>query len=199
MRQQIVKLKVTIACRRNQPDPQNNNIVSATHGFRKLLMTQNHIDPNTEAENGSAADIFVDPVKSQKALDEVSLIESLPTQGRREYRRSTRYNVSWRVIIDLEGHSSYEGKIKDISLHGAAVLNELNLRPNTPITLHIQIPPLVKQGKPRVIQVAGKISYTVHDVKQQCFRAGIAFTEFSLDSDRAYLEARLSEHQVEVG
>ena len=149
-------------------------------------MTDNHTDN------------LVDPVRMLEAFDEVSPSQTLPPQRRREHRRSVRYNASWHIVIDIDGHESYQGTIKDISLHGAAILNGLNLRAQTPITLHIHIPSMINHGSPRIVSVHGKTSYTVHDNQHQCFRVGIAFVEFGLESDRAYLEARLSSYHDEA-
>jgi PilZ domain len=148
----------------------------------------------TDTENNIAPDTEVDPIKTLKAYDEVSVVQSILPKGGKELRQEIRYKASWRIVIAIEGHDLYDGKIKDISLHGAAILNGRNLKPHTLLTLHIHIPPMADHGKPRILKVQGKTSYTVHDDKHQCFRVGIAFIEFGLTSDLAYLEARLSHH-----
>jgi len=140
----------------------------------------------------------IDPINMLEAFNDVSPVKSLLPQGGKENRRAIRYKVTWRIVIDIEGHDVYEGKIKDISVYGAAILNGLNLKPNTGITLHIHIPTLSNHGTPRVIKVEGKTSYSIHDDKHRCFRVGIAFIEFGRASDRAYLEARLSNHHIEA-
>ena len=146
----------------------------------------------------SKNDNEIDPYRMLDAFADILPIAAILPQGVREHRKGTRYSVSWRIVIALEGHELYDGKINDISLYGAAFLNGRNLKPNTRLVLHIYIPNLTNQEGARIIRVQGKTSYTVHDLKHQCFRVGIAFVEFALDSDRAYLEARLSNHHYQV-
>lgn len=132
------------------------------------------------------------------ALDDVSPIKSSPPKGTKESRKETRYRASWGIAITFEGHGLYEGRIKDISLHGTSILNGLNLKPDTIVKLHIYIPPLTSPGAPRILIVHGKTSYTVHDARNQRFRVGITFVKFERPSDRAYLEELLINHHSQV-
>lgn len=119
------------------------------------------------------------------ALDQSSL-----PQHAREYRREDRYMVAWRVAIAVNGRM-YNGRMKDISLHGAAILSEHNLKPETCVTLNIHVPLLACVGAPKILTVHGITAYSVHDAAHLCFRIGVNFIEFEQTSDRAHLEERL--------
>lgn len=127
-------------------------------------------------------------------FDNVSPIKSSPPQGAKEHRNEIRYRAAWRIFVAIEGHNLHDGRIRDISIHGTAILNVRNLKPGTSVTLHIHIPPLNGPGTPRILIAHGKTSYSIHDVDNQCFRVGVTFVKFELASDRAYLEARLTNH-----
>ncbi|CAH1083903.1 PilZ domain-containing protein [Candidatus Nitrotoga sp. 1052] len=132
------------------------------------------------------------------AFDDVSPIKSSQPQGVKELRKGTRYKASWRVAAIVEGQDLHEGKIKDISIHGAAILVGCNLNHRTSVTLHIYIPPLAGHGAPRIMIVHGITSHAIHDAYDQCFRVGIAFVKFELASACAYLDARLTKHHLEA-
>jgi hypothetical protein len=139
-----------------------------------------------------------DPLGLFGAPSEVTPIESLPPQGGREHRKEIRYKASWRVAVAVEGQDMHDGRIKDISPHGAAILIGCNPKPNTKVTLHIYIPSLTGPGAPKVLVVRSLAAYSVHDANNQCFRIGIAFIKFELVSDRTYLEERLTNHHSKV-
>lgn len=134
---------------------------------------------------------------SDDVLD-VLPIQSLPPQGGKEHRRETRYRATWKVTVAIENQDSHDGRISDISLHGAAVLLGRNLKPDTKVTLRIYIPSLTGPYPPAILTVYGMTRYTVHASDDQCFRIGIAFTEFELVSDRGYLNTRLTSHHWEI-
>ena len=123
---------------------------------------------------------------------------SMLPQGSKDLRRETRYMVSWRVAVSVNGQEWHYGRVKDISLHGAAILNELNLKPGTRVTLSIHMPTLNRLCEPKVLIVHGTIAYTAHDTSLMCFRSGISFAKFEQESDRAYLEERLASNHVKV-
>lgn len=135
---------------------------------------------------------------------------SMLPQGGKEQRRETRYMVSWRVAVSVNGQGLvngqdlvngrdwHYGRVKDISLHGAAILNELNLKPGTRVTLNIHMPTLNRLCEPKVLIVHGTIAYTAHDTSLMCFRSGISFAKFEQESDKAYLEERLANNHVKV-
>jgi len=139
-----------------------------------------------------------DPLGLFGAPSEVVSIESLPSQGGREHRKEIRYKASWRVAVAVEGQDTHDGKVKDISSHGVAILIGRNPKPNTKVTLHIYIPSLTGPGAPKTLVVRGLAAYSVHDASNQCFRVGITFVKFELVSDRVYLEERLTNHHSKV-
>jgi hypothetical protein len=128
------------------------------------------------------------------ASADVSPVLSLPPHGVKEHRNETRYMASWRVSVFIEGHDLHYGRVKDISLHGIAILNGLNIKPGTNVTLNIHISSLTTPLKPKALVVHGITSYAVHDAGHLCFRVGIVFVKFAPATDRAYLEERLTNH-----
>lgn len=131
---------------------------------------------------------------SGRALPDNSMLP----QGSKDLRRETRYMVSWRVAVSVNGQGLHYGRAKDISMHGAAILNELNLKPGTRVTLSIHMPTLNRLCEPKVLIVHGTIAYTAHDTSLMCFRSGISFAKFEQESDKAYLEERLANNHVKV-
>lgn len=137
---------------------------------------------------------------SSRALPNNSMLP----QGSKDLRRETRYMVSWRVAVSVNGQDLvngqgwHYGRVKDISLHGAAILNELNLKPGTRVTLNIHMPTLNRLCEPKALIVHGTIAYTAHDTSLMCFRSGISFAKFEQESDKAYLEERLANNHVKV-
>lgn len=129
-------------------------------------------------------------------FDKVTPVKSSPPQSIKEQRKEIRYMVTWRIAISVKGRDSYYGRIKDISLSGAAILNELNLKSGTRITLSIHVPSLDRCCESRILIVHGKTTYAVYDANRLCFRVGVAFAEFELESDSAYLEERLKNNHV---
>ena len=121
-------------------------------------------------------------------------VASCPPHNTLERRSETRYLVSWKVAIAIKDQGGYVGKIKDISLRGASIMNVCSLARGASVRLHIYMPSLTRQGKPRILIVHGVVLHTVHDAKSLCFRIGIAFVKFEKASDCTYLEDRLSSY-----
>jgi len=143
-------------------------------------------------------DIDNDPLGVFGTPAEVTPIESLPPQGGSELRKETRYRATWRVDVIVGGQDSHDGRINDISLHGAAILLGRNLKPNTKVTLRIYIPSITGPYPPMILTVHGVARYTIHDSDDLLFRVGVAFIEFEMVSDRGYLNARLTSHHLEI-
>ena len=139
-----------------------------------------------------------DPLGVLGTPGDIAPVVSLPPQGVKEQRNETRYMASWRIAVAIEGQDFNYGRIKDVSLHGTAILNGLNLKPGTRVTLNIHIPTLSTPCKPKTLIVHGVASYAVHDVEHLCFRVGITFVKFEPAADRAYLEERLTNHHTKV-
>lgn len=100
--------------------------------------------------------------------------------------------------MSVGGKELHYGRVKDISLHGAAILSDLNVKSGTRITLNIHIPTLGRPCEQKVLIVRGTSVYTVYDADRLCFRFGISFIEFEQASDRAYLEERLTNYHIKV-
>lgn len=146
------------------------------------------------------ANIDNDPlgVLGTPASADVSPIKSSPPRGSKEHRKETRYKAAWKTGVTIQGGGLLEGKIKDISLHGAAIMIGRNIKPRTELTLHIHIPSLAGPAAPKIMTVHGIAAYTVHDGNEQCFRVGISFVKFEPASERNYLEARLVKHHMKI-
>lgn len=139
-----------------------------------------------------------DPLGLFGDVGDLTPVVALPPQGVKEHRNEARYKASWRTAIAIEGHDYIYGRIRDISLHGTAILNGLNIKPGASVTLNIHIPTLTTPCAPKVLVVHGATSYTVHDAEHLCFRTGITFIKFESAIDCAYLEERLTNHHPKV-
>ena len=128
---------------------------------------------------------------------DVTPIVSLSPDAK-EHRSETRYKASWRVAVSVDGQDFIYGRIRDISVCGTAILNGLNIKPGTGVTLNIHIPTLTAPCVPKTLIVHGTSSYVVHDADHLCFRVGIVFNKFELAADIAYLKERLANHHIKV-
>jgi len=109
-------------------------------------------------------------------------------------RQDERYSVNWRITIMVDGQS-HEGRLKDVSLHGAAILIHRSINPNIIFTLNIHLPPL-QPGLKKVITIRCVTCNTVHDSRDQCFRIGVSFKQFKLPSDLVSLEERMKMQSI---
>lgn len=139
-----------------------------------------------------------DPLGVFGASSDVLPIESLPPQGTKEHRNEIRYLVTWRMAVSINGQGFHYGRAKNISLHGAAILSGLNIKPGTSVTLNIHTPPLTAPCKPKTLIIHGITSYAVHDADHLCFRVGVTFVKFEPVADLDYLEERLANHHVKA-
>jgi hypothetical protein len=116
-----------------------------------------------------------------RASSNASLANSLPPRCGKEHRKETRYMVSWRAAVSIDGQTFHYGRLKDISLHGAAILNDLNVKPGACVTLKIHIPTLDRSCESKVMMVRGKTAYTVCDATPI---SGSAFISLNLGRHR---------------
>ncbi len=84
-------------------------------------------------------------------------------QGAKELRKGTRYKALWRIAAIVVGQELHDGRVKDISPHGAAILIARNLNPQISVSLNIYIPPLVGPGAPKILIVHGMTSHAIHE------------------------------------
>lgn len=119
-------------------------------------------------------------------------------QGSKEHRSVPRFYVKWRAIAFIDAKNEHHCFIKDISTKGAAIFLDRNLQSLEFIKLHIHIPPSHTDKAQRVIQVHGKIAYTVYDSKEFLFRVGIVFFKFESDHDPVFLETYLTKYQTKI-
>lgn len=133
-----------------------------------------------------------------RASSDVSTVNALQPKYGKEHRREVRYMASWRVAVSVEGQDFHCGRVKDISLHGAAILNDFNVKSGMRVTSNIYIPTLDRPCEQKVLIVHGISIYTVYDADRLCFRVGISFVGFEQASDRDYLEERLTNYHIKV-
>jgi hypothetical protein len=138
----------------------------------------------------------------------VDLINNIPAgpaktppaaaKGSKEHRSVPRFYVKWRAVALLDAQNRHHGFIKDISIKGAAVFLDRNLQSVEFIKLHIHVPPSHTAKAPRVIEVYGKVVYTVYDNQELLFRAGVSFLKFDSEHDPVFLETYLTNFQTRI-
>jgi c-di-GMP-binding flagellar brake protein YcgR len=111
-----------------------------------------------------------------------------------EKRHDTRYNASWRAALVIGGKFTYEGRLRDISASGAAILIQSNVNVGISLELHMLLPTMHQGHEQKVIIVHGKTCNSTFDSKHYCFRVGINFDKFLVPTDREYLTSRLESH-----
>lgn len=122
---------------------------------------------------------------------------SLPKLGK-EHRTVQRYLVKWRVTASVDHQGLHHGHLKDISTKGAAVLLEQNLQSVDFIKLHIYVPPPAPSRIPCIIEVVGKVVYSIYDAKDLRFRIGINFLKFATEHDPIFLADHLESRALTV-
>ncbi|WP_435626780.1 PilZ domain-containing protein [Candidatus Ferrigenium straubiae] len=142
---------------------------------------------------------IIDPISGTPASQLPQHPKDSPAiQGSKEHRSMPRFFVKWRAIAFIDAQSQHHGFIKDISVKGAAVFLERNLQSLKLIKLHIHVPPAPTAKAPRVIEVYGKVVYTVYDNRELLFRAGISFLKFDSEHDPLFLENYLTNFQTRI-
>ncbi len=152
-----------------------------------------HISPAMTAPDSASADFDL-----SDAIAEADPLALATPKTNPELRGEPRFRVKWRAIALLEQNIAHHGFVKDISTKGAAFFLEHNLQAVQLITLHIHVPPLDITREPRIVQVEGKLIYSVHDHEELFFRAGFQFIKFKTGSDLDYLRSRLTNHHMEI-
>jgi len=196
----------------NITDPQISNASNLLQGHAELVapvlpstsavtgeeVPRHYLSPEYGRENSSiSADIKARnaPDLSSDVAKAISLI---PAARDKESRKAPRFRVKWRIEIHIDEQGMFTGFVKDVSTTGASIYLGRNLQAVKFVTLHICITPFDTTSKPRIVVVFVKIVYTVYDSEEHLFRAGVTFLKFNSESDLAFLEARLTNHHVEI-
>lgn len=111
--------------------------------------------------------------------------------GMQQNFQPPHHHFKWHVDVRVDGHDVYHGFIKEITLEDTHLFVEHNLQNAKFVKLHIHIPPVANSTPHPVVEVSGKIMSTIFDSTEDCFRSAIHFQEFTLESDRIYLQSRL--------
>lgn len=119
-------------------------------------------------------------------------------KGAKEHRSVQRYLVRWRITASIDASGMHQGLVKDISIKGAAILHEKNFHSAEFIKLHIYVSPPPPARIPCVVEVLGKIVYTLFDSKEQLYRTGVSFLKFGTDHDPVFLDEHLKVHSITV-
>lgn len=125
---------------------------------------------------------------------EAKPVETSLPKGGKEHRTAQRYIARWRVTASVDQNSLHHGHLKDISTKGAAVLFEQNFQVAKFIKLHIYMPPPPPGRLPCIVEVIGRVVYTIHDPKEHRFRTGIEFLKFATTHDPHFLDNHLANH-----
>jgi len=125
------------------------------------------------------------PESAAKAVPHAAEIQS------HQAYHSQHHHFKWHADILVDGHDVYQGFVKDITMEGVHLFLEHNLQNSKFVKLHIHIPPLANTSPHSVIEVTGKIMSTIYDSSEDFFRSAIHFLEFTRESDKSYLQARL--------
>lgn len=117
-------------------------------------------------------------------------------QSEKDKRRHPRYRLRWpaTLIINPAGENLVvEGRLHDLSIGGASLLCDLNIRTHDRVTLILRPPALTAGEAPQIVTVHSNLVYTVHSSEHMCFRLGLQFVRFEMPG-RHWLENRLVHH-----
>ena len=115
-------------------------------------------------------------------------------------RADQRFRVRWKtgvVLGDGPSRKVIVMRTVDISLGGMAVLCNDKVPPADQYTVLVVMPPLQSNAKETIVEIRGKIVYSVLDTSKDCFRLGVRFLEFKKDGHKLIKE-RLDKHHVPV-
>ena len=116
----------------------------------------------------------------------------------KELRAHPRYPMRWPVALvfdETDTRSTLQGAVHDISAEGASILTDINIFSVAPVTVLIAIPPLHAGQRKTIVEVRGRMRYTVHSSAHGRFRIGIHFETFVADG-RAVLQRSLKERAM---
>lgn len=93
-------------------------------------------------------------------------------------RAQVRYIARWRAAIIGEG-IKYMGRTENVSLSGAAILCDANVRPGQELKLYLEVP-LNQSTQTVVLEATSVVMHST--LTNQGFRLGVAFRFFQGDS-----------------
>jgi hypothetical protein len=165
---------------------------------------KNMVDENTsEISSGNKAEL---PSKEIEAFSTVTKADdgigmtaadkapSATTDGVkfREVHDTPHPHFRWHAEVLVDGHDVYEGMVKDISMQGLNLILDHNLQNSKLIKLHVHVPQPSSSSPHHVLEISGKITSAVYDSTEESFRSHVVFSEFTSESDRAYLQSLLA-------
>lgn len=112
-----------------------------------------------------------------------------------QQRKVPRFPFHWKATVvfdERDERPRLNGHTKDISIQGCAILTDHNVFSNYPVTILLQLP-IEHPAKPRrLVEVKGRMVYTVLAANHHQFRFGIEFTKFTPGS-RELLQTALDD------
>lgn len=145
--------------------------------------------PRQPAQSAPAAAVDTLPDRRPRTAATTPVAPAGPNR-----RLQTRYIAHWRAALVGE-NVKYMGRTDNVSLSGAAVMIDVNLRPKQEFRVYFEIP--AHSGRPA--QVFEAVGVVVHSMLSQgSFKIGIAFTFFVDDSDRMLRAALASGRYKEL-
>lgn len=149
-------------------------------------------EPNTAVTQQDLAEAVTEPEQP------VIPPSPQPVAPAHEARATPRYRARWRADIVIDAKTTYYGHLKDISIGGAAVLLEHNIKSPLSVTLYLEVPSAHALNPPHILQVEGKVVDTIYEGESAYFRTGIAFRRFIPAEDLAFLDNHLKNHCLEL-
>ena len=111
-------------------------------------------------------------------------------------RASPRYPLQWKVAVvfdDSDEQPTFHGITNEISLDGLSFYTDHNIYSVEAVTLLLAIPPMSQGARKKLIEIRGRMEYTVLAAGVDRFRIGVRFNSFKRDGKKllaSHLEDR---------
>lgn len=135
---------------------------------------------------------------SKTLAESAEPVPAMPPKLGKEHRTVQRYLVKWRIAAFVDQRGLHHGHLKDISIRGAAILLDQNFQSADFIKLHVYVPPPATSRLPCVVEVIGRIVYSIYDARELRFRIGVNFLKFATEHDPVFLEDHLENRALTV-